>query len=229
VPSHGPNTWTAELSQASVPRLVLDRELAIPNATQVLVDNEGGAHAATVHLLEHGHRRVGCIAGTAGLHPTVDRVAGWRRALREAGLDPAEMPLVHVPFGRAHGYRAGRELLAGGDQVDALFVTSDEQAIGVLRSAAECGVQVPTDLAVCSFDGIEASAFTVPALSTIRQPVEDICRRAVEWLVAKLDDPDHAMTRVVLPTTLVTRGSCGCPDPPGGDHRLQEGGADGPS
>jgi LacI family transcriptional regulator len=222
VAAHGPNTWITELSQTSVPRLVLDRELAIPNATQVLVDNAGGAHAATAHLLEHGHRRIGCIAGPAGLHPTVDRVAGWQQALREAGLDPAEMPLLHVPFGRAHGYRAGRQLCAGPDRVDALFVTSDEQAIGVLRAAAECGVRVPDDLAVCSFDGIEASAYTVPALTTIRQPFDEVCRTAVEWLVAKVLDPDHPTTREVLPTTLVKRGSCGCPDPLGGDHRLEE-------
>jgi LacI family transcriptional regulator len=226
VPAHGPSTWMAELSQATVPRLVLDRELAIPDATQVLADNLGGARAATAHLLEHGRRRVGCLAGNAGLHPTVDRVAGWRAALSEAAIDPDGMPLLHVPFGREHGYRAGRQLLDRGDHVDALFVTSDEQAIGVLRAAAECGVRVPDDLAVCSFDGIDASAYTVPALSTIRQPIEQICRKAVEWLVARIVDPGHPTTREVLPTTLIRRGSCGCRDPLGGDHALYEGGGD---
>jgi LacI family transcriptional regulator len=219
VPAHGgARAWIADLAQSGVPRLVLDREIDVPDATHVLVDNEGGAHEATAHLIEHGRRRIGCVAGLAGLHPTVDRVAGWRRALVEAGREPAA--LVHVPFGRADGYRAGRALLAKKKRPDALFVTSDEQALGVLRAAAEMGVRVPEDLAICSFDGIEGGAYTVPALSTMRQPVEEIGRLAVQWLVAKVADPARPAIRVVCPTALVARGSCGCPDPAGGDSAI---------
>ncbi|MEH0934626.1 LacI family DNA-binding transcriptional regulator [Micromonospora psammae] len=224
VPAHGARTWTAELSQTPVPRLVLDREIAIPHATHVLVDNEAGAYEATTHLLEHGHRRIGCVAGMADMHPTVDRVAGWRRAGAEGGLDPAGSPLIHVPFGRAHGYRAGRQLLTAPNPPEALFVTSDEQAIGVLRAAAELGVRVPEDLALCSFDGIGASAYTVPALSTMRQPFEELGRAAVEWMVRRVAEPSTPVARIVLRSSLIARGSCGCPDPAGGDH-----GIDGPA
>ncbi|MEH0986053.1 LacI family DNA-binding transcriptional regulator [Micromonospora sp. CPCC 205556] len=220
VPAHGARTWIAELSQTPVPRLVLDRQIAIPHATQVLVDNEAGAYEATAHLLSHGHRRIGCLAGPADLYPTVDRVAGWRRALSEARLDPDASPLVHVPFGRAHGYRAGRQLLGGAQPPDALFVASDEQAVGVLRAAAELGVRVPADLALCSFDGIEASAYTVPALTTMRQPFEELGRAAVEWLVSRVETPATPATRIVLAARLVARGSCGCVDPAGGDHAI---------
>lgn len=223
-PSHGASTWTAELAQATVPRLVLDRELAIPNATHILVDNATGGYEATKHLIEHGHRRIGCLAGIAGAHPTVDRVAGWERALREAGIDPSAMPIVHTPFGRVHGYRGGTQLLAADDRVEALFVASDEQAIGVLRAAAELGLRVPDDVAVCSFDGIEPSAYTVPALTTVQQPVDAIARHAVEWLVGQVANPRGEATRIVLDTTLVIRGSCGCPDPAGGDHSVGEAG-----
>ncbi|MQA01613.1 MAG: substrate-binding domain-containing protein [Streptosporangiales bacterium] len=214
-PAHGANTWAAELEEASVPRLILDRELPIPNATHILVDNEAGGYLATKHLLEHGRRRIGCLAGFAGAHPTVDRVAGWQRALTEAGVDAAAMPTAHLPFGRLHGYRGGRELLAG-CRPDALFVASDEQAIGVMRAAAELGLKVPDDVAICSFDGIEASGYTVPALTTVRQPVEAIGRHAVEWLVSQVSSPKEEARRLVLDTALVTRGSCGCPDPAGG-------------
>lgn len=214
-PSHGASTWTAELSEATVPRLVLDRELPIPNAAHVIVDNAAGGYAATRHLVEHGRRRIGCLAGIAGAHPTVDRVAGWQRALREADIDPAAMPIMHTPFGREHGYLGGRRLLADIASLDALFVASDEQAIGLLRAAAELGVKVPDDLAICAFDGIGASAYTVPSLTTVRQPLEEIGRHAVEWLVAQVADRDRPPSRVVLDTTLVLRGSCGCPEPTG--------------
>jgi LacI family transcriptional regulator len=222
VPAHGARTWTDELSQTSVPRLVLDREIAIPDATQILVDNEGGAYEAAVHLAGHGRRRIDCLAGPEGRHPSVDRVAGWRRALRESGQDVEPGRLLHAPFGRFYGYRAAYTLLAGADRPDALFVTSDEQAIGVLRAAAELGLRVPDDLAVFSFDGVEASAYTVPALSTVRQPFEELGRAAVEWLVARSADPDVPATRIVLPTTSTVRGSCGCPDPAGGEALTEE-------
>ncbi|MET9487034.1 LacI family DNA-binding transcriptional regulator [Nocardia sp. NPDC006630] len=220
-PAHGASSWIAELSGTAVPRLVLDRELDLPGATHVLVNNEGGAYAATKHLLGHGLSRIGCIAGLEGIHPTVDRVAGWRRALIDSGRPPADGMLVHAPFGRAYGYRAGRELLARPDRPEALFVASDEQALGVLRAAAELGVRVPQDLAICAFDGIEGSAYTVPALTTMRQPFESLGRSAVEWLLAKIADPPLAPGRITHETTLVARGSCGCPDPLGGDSAIE--------
>lgn len=209
VPTHRMGTWMPELARISVPRLVIDRRVDLPNTTQILVDNEAGAYEATTHLLGHGRTRIGCVAGVADLHPTGDRVAGWRRALLDAGIDPSAMPLRYLPFGRVHGYHAGLAMLAARD-VDALFVTSDEQAVGVLRAAAELGVRVPDDVAVFSFDGIEPGGYTVPSLSTMRQPFEDIGRGAVEWLVARVADRDLPAERIVLDTTLVARGSCGC-------------------
>jgi len=223
VPARGPSSWIGELSRTSIPRLIVDRELDVADASHILVDNERGAYEATNHLLGHGRRRIGCLAGPAGIHPSVDRVAGWRRALAEAGLPPAADEVIHVPFGRADGYLAGRRLLARKDRPDSLFVTSDEQALGLLRAASELGIRVPDDLAICSFDGIEASAYTVPALSTMRQPVEQLGRSAVEWFVAKAENPQLAPIRVVATTTLVARGSCGCPDPAGGDERIEPG------
>lgn len=222
VPAHGPHSWITELSDQGVPRLVLDRELELPGATHVLTDNEGGGYQATTHLLGHGRKRIGCIAGLEGIHPTVDRVAGWRRALTDAGQDPAGAPLTYVPFGRAEGYRAGRRMLADTQRPDALFVASDEQAIGVLRAAAELGLRVPHDVAVCAFDGIDGIEYTVPALTTMRQPFDELGRSAVEWLLAKIADPALPVRRIIHPTTLVARGSCGCPDPAGGDSMIGE-------
>ncbi|AYF73859.1 LacI family transcriptional regulator [Nocardia yunnanensis] len=222
-PAHGAGSWIAELAGTTMPRLILDRELDLPGATHVLADNEDGAYLATAHLLAHGHTRIGCLAGLDGIQPTVERVAGWRRALREAGHDPARNLLVHTAFGRADGYRAGRALLAGPQRPEALFVTSDEQALGVLRAAAELGLDVPGDIAICAFDGIEGGAYTVPALTTMRQPFELLGRSAVEWLLAKIADRELAPSRIVHATTLVTRGSCGCPDPLGGDSAIEAG------
>ncbi|MEU6824296.1 LacI family DNA-binding transcriptional regulator [Streptomyces atriruber] len=214
IPSQGDRPWRAELARADVARLVLDRELKDVPASHVLADNRGGAGAATLHLLSHGRRRIGCVAGPAGIHPTVDRVAGWRAAVDGAGLGDA--PLLHGSFDRLAGYRSALALLSGDRRLDALFVTCDTQAAGVIRAASELGIRVPDDLALVAFDGIAAAAYTAPALSTMRQPFEELGRTAVRRLLAQVRDPGLAPTRDVLPVTLLARGSCGCPDPAGG-------------
>ncbi|MHA6757049.1 LacI family DNA-binding transcriptional regulator [Streptacidiphilus sp. PAMC 29251] len=232
IPAQGDQPWRTELARSGVPSLIFDRELEGVEISQVLVDNVRGAQLATEHLLAHGRRRVGCIAGPLGIHPTVDRVVGWRLALEQAGRKagsgsggrtgweacPEAAPLLHGSFGRLDGYRSGRALLSRDRSVDALFVTSDEQAAGVLRAATELGIRVPEDLALVSFDGIAAGAYTTPALSTMRQPVDDLGRTAIARLLDRMKDPDLPPSRDVLPVTLLARGSCGCPDPAGGEH-----------
>ncbi|WP_063978435.1 MULTISPECIES: LacI family DNA-binding transcriptional regulator [unclassified Kitasatospora] len=232
IPAQGDQPWRTELARSGVPSLVFDRALDGAGISQVLVDNALGAQHATEHLLAHGRRRVGCIAGPLGIHPTVDRVVGWRRALEQAGFKagsgsggrtgweacPDAAPLLHGSFGRLDGYRSGRALLSRDRSVDALFVTSDEQAAGVLRAATELGIRVPEDLALVSFDGIAGGAYTTPALSTMRQPVEDLGRTAIARLLDRMKAPDLPITRDILPVTLLARGSCGCPDPAGGEH-----------
>ncbi|MGW3957549.1 LacI family DNA-binding transcriptional regulator [Streptomyces sp. NPDC004752] len=232
IPSHNEQPWRSDLTRSRIPSLVFDRELESVPISHVLVDNVRGAKDATEHLLGHGRRRIGCIAGPLGIHPTVDRVVGWRLALENAGFKagsgsggrtgwetrPEAAPLLHGSFGRLDGYRSGHALLTRDRSVDALFVTSDEQAAGVLRAASELRIRVPRDLAVVSFDGIAASEYTTPVLATMRQPVEQLGRTAMERLLQRMQDPDLPPSRDVLQATLVARGSCGCPDPPGSEH-----------
>jgi LacI family transcriptional regulator len=115
--------------------------------------------------------------------------------------------LLRSRFRREDGHRVMRALLATAAPPTAVFAESDEQAIGVLRAATECGLRVPGDLAVVSFDGIPESRFTQPALTTIAQPIEELGRRAVEMAVA---GPHAGARRIRLPVTLVLGGSCGC-------------------
>jgi LacI family transcriptional regulator len=210
VPAHLPVECLDVLRRSQRPWVVLDRGIE-DEATiaQILVDNLGGARDATRHLLEHGRRRVACIAGPRDVTPTTDRVAGWRAALTEAGLRPATGLLRHVPFGRWAGYYAGRDLFTGdGPAPDAVFVASDEQALGLLRALSECGIRCPDDVAVVAFDGIAAGAYSLPGLSTMQQPFAELGRHAL----AQLTDPAPTARVTVLPVTLVARGSCGCPD-----------------
>lgn len=228
-PAHRSQPWYARLARTGVPSVAIDREVKAASISHVLVDNRRSAHKATEHLLIHGRRRIGCIAGQSSLLPTMDRVIGWRTALEAAGLRagsgsggrtgwqarPAAAPLLHGSYGRLEGYRAALALLAHDRSVDGLFVTSDEQSAGVLRAAQELGIRIPDDLAVVSFDGTTSSTYSAPTLSTMCQPVEQLAHTAMVRLTDLMRDPDLPPSRDVLPAELIARGSCGCPAPEG--------------
>ncbi len=212
VPAHGPASCLLDLERTTTPWLTLDRELAGARAAAVLVDNRAGAREATSHLVAHGRRRVACIAGPQDVMPATDRVAGWRDALAEAGVPPSEMSVWHGPFGRRAGYESALLALAE-REFDAFFVASDEQAAGVLRALADLGLDCPNEVAVASFDGIAESAFTIPGLTTMAQPFDQIAHEAVAALMRQIREPGSPQRSVVLPAALVRRGSCGCDAP----------------
>jgi LacI family transcriptional regulator len=125
------------------------------------------------------------------------------------------MSVWHGAFGRRAGYLGARDLLADG-RFDAVFVASDQQAIGVLRALQEMGIRCPEDIAIASFDGIAAAAYSTPGLTTMTQPFAELGRAAVTRLLDRMDRPEAAAELTTLPVSLVARGSCGCPDPSGG-------------
>lgn len=194
----------AAVRAAQVPAVLLNQFGPIEGMATVGVDLEGGARRGVEHLIAHGHTRIGFVGGA---HPADRREVGWLQAVSGAGL--AAGPVVHTGFSPDAGWRAGRHLLAEGKAPTALFVASDHQAVGVLRACHEAGLVVGQDIAICSFDGTTEAEYAWPALTTIRQPLAEMVSEAVRWIV------DHAAGRPEyreFPTTLVVRGSCGCPE-----------------
>jgi LacI family transcriptional regulator len=182
----------------------------------VVTDDVGGAEMAVAHLLEHGHAYVACIGGPVAVaaagDPVIDHIEGWRRAMATAGLS-TEGRLIDAPFDRYGAYNVAVELLRSADRPPAIFCSTDDQAIGILRAAREVGVRVPEDLAVAGFDDIPEAAFCDPPLTTVASDRDAMARAAVDLV---LDDslmvPGSDTPRVRrFPNRLVTRRSCGCP------------------
>lgn len=199
----------ALLHELDIPVVIVDRLVPGATAPAVLPDNVAGAREATNHLLAHGYTSVGCVAGPPEIFTAEERLRGWRSAMQEAGLPVDERLVVHSEFDRDAGCRAALALLSAPTPPRALFVSSDEQAFGVLRASARLGLRVPEDLAIVGFDGLHHSQSTVPRLATMRQPFQRFGELAVQ-LVHQQPTPMSDITR--LPVTLQTGGTCGCAD-----------------
>lgn len=198
------------LPDASVPLVVVDRLPEGLRASSVTVENEDGGYQATRHLLEHGHRYVHCVSGPQSLSSVQDRIAGWRRAMRETRRGGTDRHLASSGFSRVAAAELAADLLTQRERPTALFVHSDEQAIGVLSACRRIGLDVPDDVAIVSFDGTRERNSTWPVLSTMAQPIRELGQCAVQALVQQLKNK-RVPRSTVLPVTFMAGGSCGCP------------------
>ncbi|MEV0717155.1 LacI family DNA-binding transcriptional regulator [Asanoa sp. NPDC050611] len=146
----------------------------------VLPDNEAGGFALGAHLLDLGHRRIAVAAGTGGLTTVTDRMAGVRRAVRERGLDPDSLPVVHTDFTRDGGCAATERILRDHPDTTAIIALNDAMAMGVLSVLRGRKISVPKRMSVVGFDDVSVAADLAPALTTVRLPMTDMGRMALE-------------------------------------------------
>lgn len=199
----------ARLQDDRFPSVLIGRD---PQGRSSFVDadNRQAARDAVAHLIGHGRRRIATIAGPANMIAAIDRFGGYVTALQEAGRLPDPALTTHADFTRPGGYRAMMAMLP--HRPDAVFAASDAMATGALQALGEAGLQVPDDVALIGFDGLDGDMLAQGALSTMVQPVADLGRQAVQTLLRLVEMPDQAPIQLLFPTTMVLRGSCGCAD-----------------
>jgi LacI family transcriptional regulator len=178
-----------------------------PRVSFVEVDNVTGAYTAVTHLVRLGRSRIGLIAGPSDSLASEDRTRGYLDALQERRLPVIEPLMLHGDFTEASGYEAMQRLLPR--EPDAVFVASDTMALGALRALREDGKRVPDEIALVSFDDMPQAATADPPLTTVRQPIRRVGELAVEMLIDILENGDAPARRLILPTELVIRASCG--------------------
>lgn len=176
-------------------------------ASFVDADNAGGARMAVEHLVGTGRRRVATIAGTLDMGAGIDRLAGYRYAIRRAGLPADDRLIAQGDFTEGSGVEAMRTLLDRTPDLDAVFAASDLMAAGALRVLREHGRRVPDDVAVIGFDDSAVARHTEPPLTTVYQPVEEMGRQMARLLLARIAGETGALSQVVLDTHLVLRDS----------------------
>lgn len=201
-----------ELNSASVPWVAIAMGVMEPGAMNVRIDDHAAAASMTRHLLGLGHRSIGFIKGHPNHVASIDRLRGFQDALREAGLDPDLMPVEQGYFTYHSGLEAARKLLARADRPTAIFASNDDMAAAAMGVAHRNGLTIPGDLSIVGFDDTELATSIWPELTTIRQPIAQMARTAVDLLVERVQlghIPDIAER--VLPHELILRDSSGPP------------------
>jgi len=203
---HGDDPLPQNIVAAGAPVALNGRPMSdVGAAPYVDADNEAGARTATDYLYRQGRRRIATITGTQDMAAGLDRLNGYRAALR--GKRGVTRLIAQGDFGQASGEAAMRELLTRDPLVDAVFAASDLMAAGALRALRAAGRRVPDDVAVIGFDDSELARNTDPLLTSVSQPTQQMGRELAKLLIAQLREPDTSLSPVILPTELVCRES----------------------
>jgi DNA-binding LacI/PurR family transcriptional regulator len=200
---HDDDPLPALMERRGMPTVVGGRTTG--GAYSVDVDNTGGARKAVEHLLAMGRQRIATIAGPQDMPVGRARLTGFRDAVRVAGRDPDLV--AYGDFSEAAGMAAMLGLLARTPDLDAVFVASDLMACGAVRALRDTGRRVPRDVAVIGFENSPVARQCEPQLTTVNQPVEEMGRRMVELLTARISGDDTGDSHVLLDTHLVRRAT----------------------
>lgn len=196
------------VARSRLPMLLFDHSPLELRCDVLQAHHRNAGRDATRHLLALGHRRIACLSGPAGLTISQERVAGWRDALREVGVQPEPSWLGEGDFHLEGGHRHGLAWLRQGD-VTAVFASNDLMALGVLRAAAQLGVAVPGRLSVIGIDGIDLGRYTHPALTTVGSCMRQQGQEAGEMLLQRIQHPEGPAQKRWRSLAVVQRESTG--------------------
>ncbi|MGA2420335.1 MAG: LacI family DNA-binding transcriptional regulator [Candidatus Acidiferrum sp.] len=208
----------ADVTRRQIPTVIVGREIDIDTANTVAADNEAGAATALEHLARLGHRDIAFIRGPKTLASSGLRWRGIRACAQRAGLalDPKRIAELPESLDPNSSFEAGAQLTtellrAPGKRFTALMAYDDMTAMGALRALKKKGVSVPEDCSVIGFDDVAQAALSVPALTTVRQPMEAMGTQAVgiilESIAAAEEKRELPLVRRRLPAELVVRES----------------------
>ena len=190
-----------------IPIVVMDWGPMSFSCDKIQDNSYRGGFMAAQHLIEAGHREIGCITGPLAKHQAEYRFNGFKKALMESGLSLNEDWVLEGDFECKGGYEAFLTMYQRGKLPSAIFVCNDMMAMGVINAANEVGIRIPDDLSIIGYDDIHIAQYMTPALTTIHQPKYRLGQAAVNTLLQRLEKEIVEPTVVQLEPTLVPRKS----------------------
>jgi LacI family transcriptional regulator len=194
-----------------MPVVMADRIVPGITTDAVVLDNVAGAYAATQHLIELGHRRIGLVGAPVGVSVGIERRKGYEKALR-ANKIKLDESLIHAGnFKEQGGYEATRALLERDPRPTAIFAVNNLMTMGAFQAISEKGLRVPDDISMIGFDDMPWLALLTPPLTAVRQPTYEIGAQAARLLFARLQDNSLPIQKRVMKPELIIRGSTAAP------------------
>ena len=195
---------------STLPIVLLNCALPGEAYDALTIENQNGACAMVRHLIGLGHRAIAMITGADGNYDALERLRGYRKAMREADIEVPNDWELPGDFSEVAGYRAVGTLLALNPRPTALFAANDSMAIGAMSALREAGLRVPEDMAVAGFDDIPMARYMSPPLTSVHVDIAELGARAVKTLLHAVSNKNaHNRRHQRLATTLIIRRSCG--------------------
>lgn len=195
------------ITQYKKPVVFIDRSPANWKGDSVKVNNEEGSYQATKHLIVRGHRRLAIITGPLRSSNGRERLSGFQRACKEAGLQIKSEFQQEAQFTRDSGYLAARNLISMLPRPTGIFASNDLIASGTLIALREAGLRCPQDVSIVGFDNLDFAELTDPNLTSVHQPAYQMGKCAAQLLIERIKQFDRPAEQLVLPTELRTRSS----------------------
>jgi LacI family transcriptional regulator len=197
-------------SNKKIPAVVIGQQFQLQGFPNINIDNIGGAHMATTHLLDNGHTKIGFISAPLyDLAVGVDRLKGFKQAMKDRQISVSKQSVVYADsFKISSGYEAAKTMLAHTYKPTAIFAATDRLALGAMNYLHDHGLKIPQDCSIIGFDDVEISSLVRPKLTTVHVNYSEYGTQAANLLLELLEnDTRHLKTNIVFPTTLALRDS----------------------
>lgn len=197
----------AKLKETRIPVVFVMTDYNSRDFSSVTIDNMEAAFHAVDHLCRCGHSRILMLAGEADdPNAGIPRLAGYQKALAAHGIPYQDSLIFWGGYNLERGFTDMKAALSAGLDFSAVFAVSDDVAIGAMKALNEAGIRVPQDISVMGFDGIDMISYTIPSLTTISQPFEQLGVECTKILIDRMKD-GKGNTRLTLPFKLINNAS----------------------
>ena len=195
-----------EINKKHVPVILVDRFYEGSDLPYVTTNNYSGGVEAVNSLIRNGHRNIACIQGVKTSAPNKKRIAGYKAAMTDAGLED-NILVVGNEFSLQNGYLETKLLLNRSPRPTAMFTLSNTIALGAIKAIREAGMKIPEDISLIAFDNNIYMDFLTPPISRISQPVEDMAKLAVKLLFERIESHNRVNTKLELAPDFISRES----------------------
>lgn len=200
------NDLTRRCEDAGIPIVLFNRDQFDERLSSVTSDNMAGGRKLAEFLVAGGHERIGYIAGWEGASTQIDREAGFKSGLMDAGVKVVARECGNFDFEQAK--HAARAMFDRDAPPEAVFVANDHMAFAVMDVLRfELGIKVPDDVSVVGYDDVSLAAWPSYDLTTVRQRANEMVAKTVDMILSRLDDPGTAPKRINIDGPLIIRGS----------------------